>query len=220
MDLHLEIGVYFTAMNITTYIFASGLAFLIGSFPTAFILVKYRSGKDLRNEGSGNIGTLNAYEVSRSRVVGILVLLIDVLKGAVPIAAVYMFFDRDATLAVVVLLSVVAGHNYSPWLRFKGGRGLASALGATVLFNPLLFVYWGAFWLAGYLKTRDVHFGNIAATALAPFLVLAAPGLARWASLFPCTGTELVAASFLLCGLIFLRHIDPLKQLLNRKRAQ
>jgi glycerol-3-phosphate acyltransferase PlsY len=193
------------------------VAFLIGSFPTAYLLVRRHSGKDLRVEGSGNIGTLNAYEVSNSKRVGVIVLLVDLAKGALPIALTHLLLAGSFVDATTAMLAVILGHNYSPWIGWKGGRGLAPAAGAALLFNPLLPAVWVVLWLAGWFKTRDVHFGNIAATVLSPFIVLIVPAPFEAATLFPVPGTLwLVLASAAMFVLIFLKHLGPLRTLLRR----
>ncbi|MCB2204167.1 glycerol-3-phosphate acyltransferase [bacterium] len=208
-----------------TILYGSGIilgAFLVGSFPTAYILVHRQHGKDLRKEGSGNVGTLNAYEVSRSRSTGVMVLLIDLLKGAFPVAVVHLAFraglpgDHVMLYATLALLGAVAGHNYSPWIGWKGGRGLATAAGASLLINPLLPAIWGLFWGAGFLKTRNVHFGNIAATVLLPFAVLLGESTVNAATLFAdAKAGEVTLLAFLMSFLVFVRHIEPLRQMLR-----
>ncbi len=199
-------------------------SFLIGSFPTAYILVHRQHGKDLRKEGSGNIGTLNAFEVTRSRLTGIMVLVIDLCKGAIPVAMVHVALwsglpsDHAMTYAAGALLGAVAGHNYSPWIGWKGGRGLATAAGAALLVNPLLVAIWGFFWLAGFLKTKRVHFGNIAATVFLPFTVLIGAQAIGTATLFPDDTDGLIVLAFCMSVLVFLKHIDPLKQLLGKSQ--
>ncbi len=198
---------------------AALISFLIGSFPTAYVVVRKKRGQDLRTEGSGNIGTLNAYEVTRSRYIGLVVLLVDVLKGAIPVLLVSQFFPGDFYSAGTALCAVVLGHNYSPWIGWKGGRGLASAAGAALAFNPLFVALWGLFWLAGFWKSRDVHFGNIAATVLSPFVVLLARQIFTWSSLFPVPQPwALPLVFFVLGGIVFLKHIDPLKTLIVTNR--
>jgi len=193
------------------------LAFLVGSFPTAYILVRRNSGKDVRREGSGNVGTLNAFEVTRSRSVGIMVLGIDLLKGALPVLLIFLLRGDVFLPASAALIGVVLGHNYSPWIGWKGGRGLAPAAGATLVFNPFLVAVWVLFWGAGYAKTRDVHFGNIAATLLTPLVVLLVPDLTRRMNLFsPERGADLPVVAVLLFALILLKHIEPLRQLFKR----
>ena len=192
------------------------LSFLTGSFPTAYLLVRRQSGKDLRSEGSGNVGTLNAFEVSRSRRIGASVLLIDLLKGALPVLIVFLTLGDAFPAASAAMIGVVLGHNYSPWIGWKGGRGLAPAAGAALVFNPLLPAIWVVFWLAGFLKTRNVHFGNIAATLLSPFTVLLAQDLIRATNLFtPPERYMLPLVAAVLFLLILVRHIEPLRQLIG-----
>ncbi|MBN1446904.1 MAG: glycerol-3-phosphate acyltransferase [Bacteroidetes bacterium] len=205
--------------EILTIVGSGLLAFLVGSFPTAYILVRRKSGKDLRKEGSGNIGTLNAFEVTRSRVIGAGVLLIDLVKGAIPVFLVYSLLGDVFLPASAALIGTVLGHNYSPWIGWKGGRGLAPAAGATLVYNPLLLVIWVIFWLAAFAKTRNVHFGNISATLLSPLIVLLFPELLQSMSLFtPASPSFLPAVAVMLFALIFLKHIDPFRQLIERYR--
>lgn len=212
-----------------TIVLVTGIAlssFLIGSIPTAYLLVHFQHGKDLRREGSGNIGTLNAYEVSRSRRTGVMVLLIDALKGALPVAALHVFLEAGGTppaLAITAagaaLLGAVAGHNYSPWIGWKGGRGLATAAGASLLINPAFVGIWGVFWIAGFFKTRKVHFANIAATILLPFSVLIGQQAVTPLTLLPDpNGSGTVLIAFLMSLLVFLRHIEPLRAMLTSSR--
>ena len=215
---------YIFGMDMITTVAATAvLAFFIGSVPTAYLLVRRHHQKDIRQEGSGNVGTLNAYEVTRSKTLGISVLLIDLAKGALPMLLLIVFPRGEDThlAAAVALVAVVAGHNYSPWIGWKGGRGLAPAAGAALLFSPLFIVAWGVFWVGAFWRSRNVHFGNIAATVLSPFVVLIvpAPFLAVGAVRIP-TAVPLVVAFFLLSALVLLRHAEPLRVLFSSHRHQ
>jgi acyl phosphate:glycerol-3-phosphate acyltransferase len=204
-------------MNAFNYFSISVLSFLIGSFPTAFLLVRKHSGKDLRAEGSGNIGALNAFEVSKSKRIGILVLLIDLIKGAIPLGLVHLVVGDDFLAGSLAMIFVVAGHNYSPWIGFKGGRGLASAAGATILYNPFLLFLWAASWVIVFAIRRDVHVGNIAATIIAPIIGWSLPSVVRGFSQFTCPDSlQIAIASGILFGLIFLKHLGPLRDLLSK----
>jgi glycerol-3-phosphate acyltransferase PlsY len=113
----------------------------------------------------------------------------------------------------------VIGHNYSPWIGWKGGRGLAPAAGASLAFNPLFLLLWCVLWSAAYWRSRDVHFGNIAATVLAPFVVLLAEPVFAATSFFPVpTQYSLFIVFFLLGVLVFLKHLGPLGQLMASYR--
>lgn len=190
-------------------------SFLIGSIPTAYLMMR-RRGLDLRREGSGNIGALNAFEVSRSRSIGIAVLGLDLLKGALPVLVVQWVLHGDYVLAVTALLGTVIGHNYSPWIGFKGGRGLASAAGGTLVFDASFLIFWVGVWLLSRIFSRNVHVGNIAATVLAPFGVLLLPAFSDYFSTYAGVAPAVRSiAAFTLCCVIFLRHIAPLRVLLR-----
>lgn len=195
------------------------ISFLVGSIPTAYLLVRRGTKKDLRVEGSGNIGTLNAFEVTRSKKIGVAVLLIDLAKGALPQLLLLAFHPGDVLAEAAALLGVVLGHNYSPWIGWKGGRGLAPAAGASILFAPLFLVLWCLYWLAAYWRSRDVHVGNIAAILLSPLTVLAASEVFRYVRPHPMPdAVTFVSALFLLSTLVMLRHLGPLAALLNTRK--
>ena len=208
-------------MNASVDIGVSIFSFLIGSIPTAFLLVRQHSGKDLRMEGSGNIGALNAFEVSRSKRVGALVLAIDLIKGLAPVLLVHLFIGDDLIAGSLALVCVVAGHNFSPWIGFKGGRGLASAAGAFILYDPYFLVLWGIVWLIVFMVRRNVHVGNIAATVLAPLIGWCFPSIAVRCSAFACANVVyLITATVLLFTLIFIKHVEPLRNLVKPKNPQ
>ena len=134
------------------YLAASFLVgFLLGSIPAAWILVRLHVKQDLARSGSTNVGALNALRVSRSKWIGVLVLVLDALKGATAVwLATAMGAHRDvATLSLqgAAAVGAVAGHNYNPWLslaagKLAGGKGLAAAAGALFAFLPWLVVVW------------------------------------------------------------------------------
>lgn len=124
---------------------AAIIAYLIGSFPTAYVIGKHLRGIDISKNGSGNIGAMNAYDVTDSKMIGIMVGAIDILKGLV----VTVFFSATSFTwhnsglpaikigGLTAALFVVLGHNYSIYIKFKGGRGLATAAGAFLVIQPL-----------------------------------------------------------------------------------
>ena len=110
-------------------------AYIIGSFPTAYVIGKHIKGIDILRSGTGNVGAMNAYEVTGSKRIGFTVVTIDILKGLmVTILAQYKF---GLTASFVAALFAVVGHNYSIFLGFKGGRGLATSAGALLIIDPL-----------------------------------------------------------------------------------
>ncbi|PLX65802.1 MAG: acyl-phosphate glycerol 3-phosphate acyltransferase [Denitrovibrio sp.] len=111
------------------------LCYLIGSVPTAYILVKKLKGVDIRTVGSGNVGASNA-----ARILGkwgfIVVLTIDVLKGMIPVLVVRHFYG-ESDYALLAAVAVVLGHTFTIFLNFKGGKGVATALGVFIALAPL-----------------------------------------------------------------------------------
>lgn len=189
---------------------------LLGSIPTAWLVIKYRYGKEITGEGSGNVGAMNSYEVTNSKATGIIVLIIDLLKGLISVFLCRLFFPGEFVFPAVSLVSAVFTHCFNPWLRFKGGRGLASAAGGSlILFPPLPFL-WILFFGAAILIKRNVHFGNVWATVLTAAAVsLFSQSLAVFT--FPKSqNADLpVFFSFSLFGLILIRHLEPVLQLID-----
>lgn len=201
---------------ILTSFFILVLSFSIGSLPTAFLVLRRMQNKDIRNEGSGNMGAMNAFEVSRSKAIGIAVLLIDFAKGALAIWIVRTIFGLTMLNESLAVVGVIAGHNFSPWVGFKGGRGLASAAGASVLVNPALLLYWLAGWLIAFGLKRNIHIGNIAATIALPLLVVNLPTFTMNLNAVTVEKvTPILLTSLAITILILLRHIEPLKALLH-----
>ncbi|MEK6565125.1 MAG: glycerol-3-phosphate acyltransferase, partial [Bacteroidota bacterium] len=102
--------------------------YLIGSIPTAFLVVKRTAGVDIRQSGSGNVGGYNAFTVTRSKSIGFVVGVLDGVKGLVAVFVASLTGEM-VSLQMLALFGAVLGHNYPVWLRFKGGRGLATACG-------------------------------------------------------------------------------------------
>jgi len=175
-------------------------AYLIGSLPSAYIVVRLSRGTDLRTVESGSVGALNAFRATGAGWIGVVVLLLDIGKG---ILAVVLAGDGAGmpTLAMVTALAV-AGHNWPIWLGGRGGKGLATAAGALTLVTPLSVPVWGVIWGLAYVASGYIAFGTILATALLP---LALGVLAGWAY-------GLVALPT--CLLVLLRHREKMRRLM------
>lgn len=143
------------------------LAYLSGSIPTAW-LVGRAFGVDLRAHGSGNLGGTNAYRVLGLKA-GIPVVAVDVAKGWVP-AALFPAWDGagDPRLALAYGLLAIAGHVWPVWLRFRGGKGVATGAGVLVALVPLTALVALLVWLGLVLLTRIVSVSSLAAAATTP----------------------------------------------------
>jgi glycerol-3-phosphate acyltransferase PlsY len=155
-------------------------AFLIGSIPFGYLIGRFFYRTDIRNQGSGNIGAMNALR-TLGKTGAIAVLLLDALKGFAPTLWALIFFrDRldmegwpptAQIIAALVATGAVLGHCFSPWLRFKGGKGVATSFGAIFAMSwPAGLVAAGG-WLAGAALTRYSSVGSMLGSALAPFAI-------------------------------------------------
>jgi len=157
-----------TGLTESTLIMACAAAYLLGSIPSGLLLGK-AYGIDVRKEGSGNIGATNLYR-TLGRKVGILTLLCDCLKGLLPVLAMKLMV-LPADYAAWVGLAAFCGHVFSVFLRFKGGKGVATALGVFLGLSPLsVGIAFGVF-LVLVFKWRYISLGSISAAAVMPLAV-------------------------------------------------
>src|ERR1700736_4699387 len=103
------------------------VSYLIGAIPTGLIVVRLLTGEDIRRHGSGNIGTVNVLRVAGAGTAAV-VLAVDILKGVVPVVLA-MRLGVSAWSVVLAGLAAIAGHNWSPFLKFQGGKGIATSFG-------------------------------------------------------------------------------------------
>ncbi|MCX7877955.1 MAG: glycerol-3-phosphate acyltransferase [Ignavibacteria bacterium] len=149
------------------------LCYIIGSFPTAYVYVKLFSGRDVRKEGSGNVGTLNSFQVTRSKFIGIAVLITDFIKGFLPVYVMLFLIKLAFPPVMIGSIALIVGHNYPVWLKFKGGRGLATGAGIFAVVNFYVLLGWCIVWLIVFLLKRKVLISNTIATiGLVPIIVL------------------------------------------------
>ena len=179
------------------------VAFLLGSVPFGVILAR-RRGVDIQQEGSGNIGATNVARTLGKKL-GALVLLLDAVKGAAPTAGAGWLAAQGAidpwAVAGAGLLAVV-GHCYTPWLRFQGGKGVATALGVFLMFDPIATgVSVGVFAVA-YAAVRKASLGSLLGALLMP--------LTLWWREAEAPALALSAATV---ALILWRHRDNIARL-------
>lgn len=148
----------------------TAVAYIVGSIPTGLLLAR-ASGVDIRATGSGNIGATNVYR-TLGRTVGIATLLGDCLKGLVPVLVARKLGFADPWVAAVGLAAFL-GHVYTIFLGFKGGKGVATALGVFLGVSPLSVLGALALFIGIVATTRYISLGSIIAAAAMPFLVAA-----------------------------------------------
>lgn len=196
------------------------LGYLLGSIPTAYLLVRWTSGTDIRQAGSGNVGTLNSYLVTKSRLVGAGVLLVDVLKGAASVVVARAIAGEEFALLGIAGTMAVVGHNFPVWLGFRGGRGLATAAGVMAVLGWLLVAMWAIWWAVGFLIFRRVNVGNAFACALTlgSAAVLSPAALSTMVTANPPMGEfRVFLVVFLL--IILVKHVGPVREYFRERRA-
>jgi len=190
------------------YLFTALGAYLCGSIPTGFLVARAR-GIDIRAHGSGNIGATNVFRIL-GKGPGIFVLLTDALKGALPVLLLPRWIghatgSEAVPYEMIAALSAVLGHNFSCWLKFKGGKGVATSAGVLAAMVPLPFLAT----LTGFLVvlgiSRYVSLASIVGAAILPFAV----------ALIPPGDRRLVILTAVLSVLAIVRHKANIGRLMN-----
>jgi len=144
-------------------------AYFLGSLPTAYLLVRLMTGKDVRATGSGNVGATNALRTAGWKV-GAVVTVIDLLKGAIPVWLMYRFNPESGWVAAAMLAAVL-GHCYPVWLKFKGGKGVATCFGAFLVIAPLSALAALGLWILVLVISRWVALASMVASASFPLIL-------------------------------------------------
>ena len=195
-------------MNLLFLAISVVLAYLIGSIPVAYIFGRLLKNLDIREHGSGNMGATNAFRVL-GKGPGTIVLILDILKGIIPVTILANLFGLgDALSLVIISLAAVAGHNWTVFLNFKGGKGMATSLGVLIglaIQLPGLRIVLGLstlIWMVLFLSWGYVPLASISAAIALPVLMVIfnAP--------FVMTMMAIV-----LCVFIVFRHSSNIKRL-------
>ena len=202
-----------------TFLFAL-FGYLIGSIPVAYLLVRKKHGADLRQSGSRNIGARNAFEVTGNKRLGFTVLSLDMLKGIIPL----IILDNlgYCEMISIIAVTIILGHCYPLWLKFHGGRGLATGAAIALLTAPQILLCWLIiYFLSGVLK-KQVHLQALSATLGCIIFELAVYGSQIFSNFrFLCIGSELILHYCLLAILLIItsRHIQPVYELVQKKKT-
>lgn len=195
------------------------ISYLIGSIPTAYIFGKVLKGVDIRQFGSGNVGATNAMRVL-GKGAGISVLILDLLKGF--IAVVFLArkvphpgFISDETVSIVFGLASIFGHIWTVFLKFKGGKGVATSLGVLLGLTfkmPGLKTVFGLtilIWLALFIAIRIVSAASVLSVIVLPLLMI----LYR-------QSCALIILSFIVSALVIWSHKSNLKRIFAGKESR
>ena len=179
------------------------ISYFFGSIPSGFILTKLILKKDIRKIGSGNIGATNALR-SGNRLIGYLTLILDIVKAVIPILYIKYNFPE---IIFISSLCVFLGHLFPIWLKFKGGKGVATYLGIILTINIFFGIIFGIIWIIIYLVTKYSSLGSLMASAAIPLYV------------FFINGNN-VFFYIIMFVLIFYTHRENIKRLINKEEIK
>ncbi len=159
-------------MNSSPIIIVAAVSYLLGSIPFGYLLVRIFKGEDVRASGSGNIGATNV--ARKSPALGIATLLLDAAKGlAAVLVARYFFAGQQQLIMTVAAFFAVVGHMFPVWLKFHGGKGVATSLGAFILLTPKSILCMLVLFLIITAAFRYVSLSSVAVAAAFPLLAWA-----------------------------------------------
>ena len=155
------------------YLITAAVSYLLGSIPFGYLLVRILKGEDVRASGSGNIGATNV--ARKSPALGVATLLLDAAKGlaAVLVARVLFGGPHQQLIMTTAALFAVLGHLFPVWLKFRGGKGVATSLGAFILLTPKSILSMVVLFLLIAVAFRYVSLGSVAVAAAFPLLAWA-----------------------------------------------
>jgi glycerol-3-phosphate acyltransferase PlsY len=180
-------------------------SYLIGSIPFGYLVGKYLKGIDIRKYGSGNIGVANAFRVMGKKY-ALLVLIGDCIKGYLAVMLSKLFFAEMIWFFLLVGISAIIGHNWSVFLKFKGGKGIATTYGVVLAFYPLIAIISAIIWALIVIATKFAALGSIVSIFV----------MAALSFLFQ---TPFEFKIFVIIILLFaiIRHGSNINRLINKK---
>ena len=178
------------------------IAYLLGAIPFGYLLVKWKTGADVRAAGSGNIGATNVMRTT-GRAAGIVTLLLDIAKGYAAVWMAGRLTGQDVLWMSAASLAVMAGHAYPVFLGFRGGKAVASFVGAFLCLTPWALAMEIIIFVVVVIWTRHISMGSIVWAATLP-LAVCLVNQAQW----PAVGASVVAGAF-----IIYRHSSNIQRL-------
>ena len=179
------------------------ISYLLGSIPFGYILTKFFLKKDIRNIGSGNIGATNVLR-SGNKIIGYLTLLLDILKAIIPV--IYIKFNY-LDLIYITSLSVFLGHVFPVWLKFKGGKGVATYVGILFSVNIIFGSIFVFSWLIIFFISKYSSLSSLLASLSIPIYLII------------IKGDQLIFFSIMFV-LIFYTHRENIKRLKNKEESK
>ena len=185
------------------------LFYLIGSVPFALILPKLFGLGDIRNIGSGNVGATNVLRTG-NKYLAVLVLCLDILKGLVPFLLLNSFFENIGLLHAIILCHfAILGHIFPFWLKFKGGKGVATYIGFLIGLNPFVALSFLLVWLVIALVSKYSSLGSLIGILVAPAYFI-----------FINFNFNILIFFIYLTLIIYIKHTENIKRLINKTESK
>ncbi len=198
-------------MYLTAVILLILSSYLLGSFPTAYIFVKLIKGEDIRDHGSGNVGATNAARVLGKKI-AVVVFAIDVLKGTAAVTLLPVLFAKitpgssgfQTGIYILAGAAAIAGHIWTVFLKFKGGKGVATTAGVMAGLSPVILCTGLLLWIIVFSIWRYVSLASISAAVALPIL-----------SLILGKGLDFIIFSCIICLIGVYAHRSNIKRLIQ-----
>ena len=185
------------------------LFYLIGSLPFALILTKLSGFGDIRNIGSGNVGATNVLRTG-NKLLAMIVLSLDILKGLIPYLIIHIYFNELSLLNKIFLCHfAVIGHIYPIWLKFKGGKGVATYIGFLFGLNPYIAISFLLIWLVVAYISKYSSLGSLVGIFVAPAYFI-----------FINFNFNISIFFIYLSFVIIIKHKENIKRLINKTESK
>ena len=189
---------------ISSFLLPIIIAYLIGSFPTGLILTKIFAKKNIKDHGSGNIGATNVLRVAGKKL-GYLTFLLDGLKGLLAVFIGFKMVESDFTKNLIII-SAVCGHIFPIWLKFKGGKGVATFILISAYVSPVMFITMVVSWYGVFKMFYIVSLSSIIAMLSVIIFQITFP-------------TPFVMANLIVAFLIIFKHFDNIQRILSGEES-
>jgi len=180
------------------------ISYAFGSIPFGYLITKFFLKKDIRKIGSGNIGATNVLRTG-NRIIGYSTLLLDVFKAILPLIIIKIYMNEYLFIAS---LSVFLGHVFPIWLKFKGGKGVATYVGILCCINLYLGIGFGFFWIITLIIFKYSSLSSLVASISIPFID------------YFILKNELISFYIIMFVLIFYTHRENIKRLVNKEESK
>ena len=180
------------------------ISYAFGSIPFGYLITKFFLKKDIRKIGSGNIGATNVLRTG-NRIIGYSTLLLDVFKAILPLIIIKIYMYEYLFIAS---LSVFLGHVFPIWLKFKGGKGVATYVGILCCINLYLGIGFGFFWIITLIIFKYSSLSSLVASLSIPFID------------YFILKNELISFYIIMFVLIFYTHRENIKRLINKEESK